>query len=149
MIEALTDNKNRTTSEVRNLFSKKGGNMAGSGSVNWIFEKKGFFLVNKSLIDEDKLMSIVLEAGAEDLTDEGDAFAVKTQPQDFEKVKGALEAKGVKTEASELTMIPKSTIKIAEKSLAEQILALVESLEEHDDVQGVYSNFDIPDELIK
>jgi len=149
LIEALTDNKNRTTSEVRNLLAKKGGNMAGSGSVSWIFEKKGYFLIAKSQIDEDKLMSIVLEAGAEDLTDEGDSFAVKTQPQDFDAVRQALEEKGLKTEAEELTMIPKSTIKISEKPDAEQVLSLVESLEDHDDVQNVYANFDIPDDLIK
>lgn len=149
MIEALTDNKNRTTSEVRNLFAKKGGNMAGSGSVSWIFEKKGYFLVKKGEVNEDKLMSIALEAGAEDFTDEGDSFAIKTQPQDFEKVRQALKEKGVNTDAAELTMIPKSTIKISEKPTAEQVLALIESLEDHDDVQHVYANFDIPDELIK
>jgi YebC/PmpR family DNA-binding regulatory protein len=149
MLDALTDNKNRTTSEVRNIFAKKGGNMAGGGSVGWMFEKKGYFLVKKKVISEDKLMSIVLEAGAEDLTDEGDSFAVKTQPQDFEKVKLALDAAGIDTKAGELTMIPKSTIKITDKSEADAVLTLVESLEEHDDVQNVYSNFDIPDELIK
>lgn len=149
MIEALTDNKNRTTSEVRNLFTKKNGNMAGSGSVSWMFEKKGYFLIKKGQVSEDKLMSIALEAGAEDMTDEGDSFAIKTQPHDFEKVKQALGEKEVKTEAAELTMIPKSTIKVTEKSVAEQVLALMESLEDHDDVQNVYANFDIPDELLK
>jgi len=149
MIEALTDNKNRTTSEVRNLLAKKGGNMAGSGSVSWIFEKKGYFLVKKSEATEDKLMSVALEAGAEDLTDEGDSFAVKTQPQEYEKVKQALQEGGIKTEVADLTMIPKSTVKITEKTAAEQVLALVESLEDHDDVQNVYANFDIPDDLIK
>jgi len=148
MVDALTDNKNRTTSEVRNLFTKKNGNMAGTGSVSWIFEKKGYFLVKKDVITEDKLMSIVLDAGAEDLTDEGDAFAVKTQPQDFEKVKKALEEKGVKTETAELTMIPKSSINVTDKSVAEQILSLVETLEDHDDIQNVYANFDIPDDLL-
>ncbi len=149
MIEALTDNKNRTTSEVRNILAKKSGNMAGSGSVSWMFEKKGYFLVKKGHASEDNLMSIILEAGAEDMTDEGDSFAIKTQPQDYEKVKQALVDKKVPTEAAELTMIPKSTIKIEGRSEAEQILSLVESLEDNDDVQNVYANFDIPDDLIE
>jgi len=149
MIDALTDNKNRTTSEIRNILAKKGGNMAGSGSVSWMFEKKGYFLVKKGHTSEDSLMDIILEAGAEDMTDEGDSFAIKTQPQDYEKVKQALVDKKVPTEAAELTMIPKSTIKIEGASEAQQILALIESLEDNDDVQNVYANFDIPDDLIK
>jgi len=148
LVEALTDNKNRTTSDVRNIFSKKSGNMAGSGSVNWIFEKRGYFLISKSSIDEDSLTAIALEAGAEDLIEESDSYEIKTQPQDFENVKKALEEKGVKLEASELTMIPKSTIKLA-KDKAKVVLGLVEALEEHDDVQNVYANFDIPDDLLK
>ena len=149
MVEVMTDNRNRTTADIRTIFSKKNGNVAGAGSVSWIFEKKGYFLVKKGTIDEDRLMSIALEAGAEDFTDEGDSFAIKTQSQDFEKVKKTLQEKGVATEAAEVTMIPKSNIKIAEKSIAEQVLALVESLEDHDDIQNVYANFDIPDELMK
>ena len=148
IVEALTDNKNRTTSEIRNIFSKKDGNMAGSGSVNWMFEKKGYFLINKSTIDEDSLTAIALEAGAEDLTQEGDSYEVKTQLQDFEKVKKILEKKGVKLDVSEITMIPKSTIKITDEK-AKVVLGLVEALEEHDDVQNVYANFDIPDEVLK
>ena len=148
LVEALTDNKNRTTSDVRNIFSKKSGNMAGSGSVNWMFEKRGYFLISKSSIDEDSLTAIALEAGAEDLTEESDSYEIKTQPQDFENVKKALEEKGVKLEASELTMIPKSTIKLASDK-AKVVLGLVEALEDHDDVQNVYANFDIPDDLLK
>lgn len=149
MVEVLTDNKNRTISEIRNIFAKKGGNMAGNGSVSWIFEKKGYFLVKKGQIDEDKLMSIVLEAGAEDFTDEGDSFAVKTQPQDFEKVKAILQEKGISPETSDITMIPNSSVKITEKQVAEHVLGLMETLEDNDDVQNVYANFDIPDNLLK
>ncbi len=147
-IEALSDNKNRTTSEIRTIFSKKGGNMAGAGSVSWMFEKKGYVVVNRKAIDEEKLMGIVLDAGAEDLVAEEENYGVKTQPQDFYKVKKALEDNSVKTESAEITLIPKSTIKIMGEE-AKKVLDLVDALEEHEDVQNVYANFDIPDELLK
>ena len=147
-IEALTDNKNRLTAEVRSVFTKRGGNLANSGSVNWLFEKKGFFVINKSAVDEDKLMSIIVDAGAEDLSPEGETYEVKSQPQDYEKVRKALEDNNIKTESSEITMIPKSTIKI-EGEKAKQVLKLVEHLEDNDDIQNVYANFDIPDEILK
>ncbi|MBI4706552.1 MAG: YebC/PmpR family DNA-binding transcriptional regulator [Candidatus Omnitrophica bacterium] len=148
MIEALTDNKNRATAELRNILSKKGGNMAGAGSVSWMFTKKGYFLIEKSQIQEDALMDIVLNAGAEDIKTEGDNYEITTPVQDFEKVKQALEAKGVKWQDAELTMVPSSTVKVAGNE-AKQVLSLVESLEEHDDVQQVYANFDIPDEILE
>jgi YebC/PmpR family DNA-binding regulatory protein len=147
-IEALTDNKNRTTSEVRTIFTRKGGNMAGAGSVSWIFEKKGYIVVSKKNIDEDKLMGIVLDAGAEDMVTEEENFAVKTTPQDFYKVKKALEENAIKTESAEITLVPKSTIRVVGEE-AKKILELVDALEEHEDVQNVYANFDIPDELLK
>lgn len=147
-VEALTDNKNRTTSEVRNIFSKYGGNMAGSGSVAWMFEKKGYIAISKETADEDTLMSIALENGAEDLSGEGDTFEIKTLPQDFEKVKKALEDQSIKIESAEVTMIPKSSIKILDDK-AKQLLTLVDSLEDNDDVQNVYANFDIPEDILK
>lgn len=147
-VEGLTDNKNRLTSEVRNIFSKSGGNLAGAGSVNWLFEKKGFFVINKSEVSEDRLMSVILDAGAEDLSSESDTYEVKSQAQDYEKVKKALEDNKIKTESAEVTMIPKSTVKVIGDQ-AKQILRLVEQLEDNDDVQNVYSNFDIPDEILK
>lgn len=146
-IELLTDNKNRTSSEVRNIFSKKGGNMAGAGSVSWIFEKKGYIAVAKSTIEEDRLMSIVLDAGAEDMIIEDAEYGVKTLPQDFFKVKKALEDAKVKIESAELTMLPKNTVKLTGDD-ARKVLELIDSLEEHEDVQNVYANFDIPDEII-
>jgi len=148
MVDVLTDNKNRATGEIRNIFAKKGGNMAGQGSVSWIFEKKGYIVVNKDTIAEDKLMSIVLDAGAEDLKTEETTYAVTTQPGDFEIIKKALEDKNIKIEAAEITNVPKNTIKITGED-AKKLLTLVNELEENDDVQNVYANFDIPDDILK
>jgi YebC/PmpR family DNA-binding regulatory protein len=148
IVEALTDNKNRTTAEVRNLFSKRGGNLAGAGSVSWLFNKKGFIVVNKSKVEEDKLMSIAIESGAEDFKTEEDSYEIITNIKDYEKVKAALTEKAIECEAAELTMIPSSYVKL-QGAQAEQVLSLVESLEDQDDVQNVYANFDIPDEVLQ
>ncbi len=147
-VEALTDNKNRTTAEVRSAFSKCGGNLAGAGAVSWLFEKKGFFIVPVSSIGEDKLMSIVLEAGAEDFSTEEDIYEVKCDPQDFEQVKQALADSSIAPDSAEITMIPKNTVKINDAQTARQILRLADQLEDNDDVQNVYANFDIPDSLL-
>ena len=148
MVEVLTDNKNRTSSAIRNLFAKRGGNMAGQGSVSWMFEKKGYMVIKKELIEEDKLMSIALDAGAEDLKTEESTYAITTQPQDFESVKKAIEENNIKIEAAEITSVPKSTIKVVGDG-AKKLLSLVNELEDNDDVQNVYANFDIPDEVLK
>ena len=148
MVDVLTDNKNRASSDIRNTFSKKGGNMAGQGSVNWIFEKRGYIVVNKSVIEEDKLVSIVLDSGAEDLKTEETTYAITTQPGDFEKVKKALQDNKIKIEASEITSVPKNTIKVTGEN-AKKVLSLVSELEDNDDVQNVYANFDIPDDILK
>lgn len=147
-VEGVSDNKNRTTSEVRTIFSKAGGNMAGAGSVAWMFEKKGYIVVSKKTIDEDKLMGIVLDAGAEDLVVEDENYAVKTAPADFFKVKKAIDDNGIKAEDAEITLLPKSTVKVTGDD-AKKVLNLVDAIEEHEDVQHVYANFDIPDDLIK
>ncbi|MFA5198810.1 MAG: YebC/PmpR family DNA-binding transcriptional regulator [Candidatus Omnitrophota bacterium] len=147
LIDSLTDNKNRTTAEIRNIMSKKGGNMAGAGSVSWMFTQKGYISVAKESIKEDDLMNIVLDAGAEDMKHEGDTYEIFTAIADLENVKQALTDKGIKWIDAELTMIPSSTIKVAGHE-ARQVLSLVETLEEHDDVQQVYANFDIPDEIL-
>jgi len=147
-IEGVSDNKNRTTSEIRTIFSKRGANMAGAGSVAWMFEKKGYIVVSKSAIEEDKLMGIALDAGAEDMIIEDENYGIKTTPADFDKVKKAIEAAGVKVESAETTLLPKSTLKIVGDD-AKKLLELIDALEEHEDVQNVYANFDIPDELIK
>ncbi|MDD4938757.1 MAG: YebC/PmpR family DNA-binding transcriptional regulator [Candidatus Omnitrophica bacterium] len=149
LIEALTDNKNRTTAELRNIMSKKGGNMAGAGSVSYMFSKKGYILIEKAQgPQEDELMSIALDAGAEDFKSDEKNYEITTSAQDFEKVKQAIQDKGIKFQTAEVTMIPSSTIKVAGNE-AKQVLGLVEGLEEHDDVQQVYANFDIPDEILE
>ncbi|MFA6217087.1 MAG: YebC/PmpR family DNA-binding transcriptional regulator [Candidatus Omnitrophota bacterium] len=148
LIEALTDNKNRTTAEVRNILSKKGGSMSGTGAVNWMFAKKGYLLIDKKEIAEDALMNIALDAGAEDIKQDEKNFEIFTSPADLEKVKQALQGKGVKWLTAELSMLPSSTIKLAGPE-AKQVLTLIESLENHDDVQAVYANFDIPDEIME
>ena len=148
LIEALTDNKNRTTAEVRNIMSKKGGNLAGAGSVSWMFTKKGYLLIEKSQAKEDELMSIALDAGAEDFKADDKNYEIITSIQDLENVKQAIQNKGIKWLDAELTMIPSSTIKVAGNE-AKQLLSLVDTLEEHDDVQQVYANFDIPDEILE
>jgi YebC/PmpR family DNA-binding regulatory protein len=148
LIEALTDNKNRTTAEIRNIMSKKGANMAGAGAVSWMFTKKGYILIEKTLAKEDELMTIVLEAGAEDFKSDDKNYEITTSVQGLEKVKQAIQDKGIKWQDAELTMIPSSAVKVAGNE-AKQVLSLVEALEEHDDVQQVYANFDIPDEILE
>lgn len=148
MIEALTDNKNRTTAELRNIFSRKGANMAGQGSVSWLFHKKGCILIDKTRIEEDKLMDIVLEAGAEDLKSEGASYEITTDVKDFEKVKEALKKNGVEWQMAELTMVPSTTVKVVGEE-AKQVLALMDAIEDYEDVQNVYANFDIPDEILE
>jgi len=148
LIEALTDNKNRSTAELRNIMSKKGGNMAGAGSVNWMFTKKGYFLIEKNQSKEDELMTLALDAGAEDFKSDEKNYEIFTAVQDFEKVKQAIDSKGIKCTDAEVTMIPSSTIKLSGND-ARQLLALIDALEEHDDVQQVYANFDIPDEILE
>jgi len=148
MVEALTDNKNRTSAELRNIFSKRGGNMAGSGSVAWIFNKKGYILISKEAVSEEEIFSVAIDAGAEDIKGDDKNYEIITDPKDFESVKLALKEKGIKWELAELTMIPTSTVKL-EGQQAKQLLSLIESLENHDDVQKVYANFDIPDEILE
>ncbi len=147
-IEGVSDNKNRTTAEVRTIFTKRGGNMAGAGSVAWMFEKKGYIVVSKANAEEDKLMGVALDAGAEDMIIEEENYAIKTAPQDFFKVKKAIDDAGIKTEDAEITLLPKNLVKV-EGPDAKKILELVDAIEEHEDVQHVYANFDIPDDLIK
>lgn len=147
LVFILTDNKNRTSSEIRTIFSKRGGNLAGQGAVSWMFEKKGYFVIPKQTIEEDKLMTLVLDAGAEDMQVEESSYSVTTAPNDFDKVKKVLDDNKIKCEVSELSMIPKNTVKVAGDD-AKKVLSLVEELEDHDDVQNVYANFDIPDSEI-
>jgi YebC/PmpR family DNA-binding regulatory protein len=148
IVEVLTDNKNRSTAEVRNIFAKKGANMAGAGSVAWIFTSKGYILVDKTQIGEDELFSLSVDAGAEDMKVGDKNYEIFCDPKDFEKLKSVFESKGIKWEQAELTKLPNSTIKISGND-AKQLLSLIEILEDHDDVQKVYANFDIPDEVLE
>ncbi len=147
-VQCLSDNKNRTASEIRSIFDKKGGNMAGAGSVAWLFEKKGLFVIPTNTISEDKLMDVALNAGAEDLTTEGSSYEVTCAQQDFESVKKALMEKKITWQSAEVTMLPKSLAKVSAEN-AKQVLALIEAFEDHDDVQNVYTNVDIPDEVMR
>jgi len=148
IVEALTDNKNRTAAEIRNIFSKKGGNMAGPGSVSWMFTKKGFIMVKDSSADEDKVFTAALDSGAEDIKTESSLYEITTPIAAFEKVKNALEEASIEIESAEITMIPSSSIQI-EGDDAKQVLALIDLLEDYEDVQNVYANFDIPDEFLE
>ena len=147
LVEVLTDNKNRTVGEIRKLFSRHGGNLGEAGCVAFLFEKKGYIQVDATKVDEDKLMSIALEAGAEDMQREESLFAVTTVPRDFERVRDAIVKGGIQPLSAEITKHPKSTVRLEGKP-AEQMLRLMEELEEHDDVQHVYANFDIPEEIM-
>lgn len=146
MVETITDNKNRTTAELRNIMSKKNGSLGAT--VSWMFTMKGLITVSKDVISEDDLMGIVLDAGAEDLKTGIKSYEVFSIPQNLEKVKAALQAKNIVTEEAEITMVPSNVMKLGE-SEAKQIMALVEALEEHDDVQNVYDNSEISEEIIE
>jgi YebC/PmpR family DNA-binding regulatory protein len=148
IVEVLTDNRNRTVSEIRNIFSKAGGNMGESGCVSWMFHKKGYLVVARAKADEEKLMSLALDAGAEDLQTEDDNFVITTAQNDFEKVKKTLEDAGIPLEVAEVTMVPQTYVKIEGEKVAGQMMRLMETIEDNDDVQNVYANFDIPDELM-
>lgn len=146
--QVLTDNKNRTVSEIRRLFTKHGGNLGETGCVGWLFDKKGLITVEKSQTDEERLLGIVLDAGAEDVRDEDEFFEVVTQPEDFHAVKDRLDHEKVAVASAQVTLIPKNTVNVDAKNV-EQILKLTEELEDHDDVQNVSANFNIPAELLE
>ena len=145
--QVLTDNKNRTVSEIRRMFSKHGGNMGETGCVGWMFDKKGILTVDKSQIDEDRLMDIALDAGAEDVRDEGEVYEVIAPPEDFEKVKERMDQEKIAIASAQVSLVPKNTVDVDAKNV-EQVLKLSEELEDHDDVQNVAANFHIPDELM-
>lgn len=147
MVEIMSDNRNRTVSEIRHLFTKYGGSMGEAGCVSWMFSKKGYIVIEKTAADEEKLMSLVLEAGAEDLRTDEKNFEVITSPEDFEKVKRVLEDNKIPMALAEVTLVPQNYVNLEGKD-AEQILKLMEALEDHDDVQKVHANFDIPEEVI-
>jgi len=149
MINTLTDNRNRTVGEIRHLLTKHGGNLGENGSVSWNFTQKGVIHVPVEGAEEDKVLETVLEAGAEDLSNEGDVFEVTTDPKGFMQVREALDAAGIRVASGQITMIPGSTVKIETEDLARKILKLMDVLDDHEDVQNVSANFDIPEEVLE
>jgi YebC/PmpR family DNA-binding regulatory protein len=145
-IESLSDNKNRAVSEIRHALSKHGGNMGENGCVAWMFDKKGYLVVEKSVIDEEKLMETALEAGAEDVREDGDNFEVITAPEDFEAVKDAIDTAGIESIQAEVTMLPQNMTPL-DGDTALKMIKLIDALEDCDDVQKVYTNADLPDDL--
>ena len=142
LIESVTDNRNRTVAEIRHMFSKNGGNLAAAGAVAWMFEKKGYIVVEKAAKPEEELFDIVIEAGADDLRDDQDNFEIITSPENFESVQTAVKSAGIEPQMAEISMVPQNYIKLAGTD-ARQMLKLMETIEDHDDVQKVYANFDI------
>ncbi len=148
MAQALTDNRNRTVAEIRRLFERNGGSLGASGCVAWMFHKKGIIVVDKDKADEETLLELVLGAGAEDMTDSGDQFEIVTDPQDFAAVKDALDQANIEAASADVAMQPETTTAVAGKE-AEQTMALIEGLEDHDDIQSVAANFDIAQEELE
>jgi len=150
LVETLTDNRNRTSADMRSLFSRNGGNMGEAGSVGWMFERRGVLSVTGKNLDEEKLMEVAIEGGADDLVQDGeDGYTVYCDPSALSEVKEALKSNGYAVGGTELSMVPKTSVEIAKKEDAARVLRLVEILEDHDDVQNVYGNFDIPDEVME
>lgn len=148
MIEIMTDNRNRTAADIRHLFSKNGGNLGETGCVGWMFKKKSLFVVEKEVFsDEEALMMLALDAGAEDFKAEDDSFEITAAPEDYNAIEKMLEENGIEAAAAEISMIPDTTVKLQGKD-AEKMLRLIEALEDHDDVQEVYANYDIDEELM-
>jgi YebC/PmpR family DNA-binding regulatory protein len=148
-VDVLTDNRNRTAGEVRHVFARHDGNLAESGAVAWLFERKGVVLVDRDSADEDELTLAAADAGAEDVAEEGSSFEVICAPEDLQGVREALEASGISVADAEVTMLPKTTVSIEDESVARKVLKLIDGLEENDDVQDVYSNFDIPEHVLE
>ena len=149
IVEALTDNRNRTASEVRHLFGKHDGNLGESGSVAWLFERRGIVLVGADGVDEDELMLAAAEGGADDVDLDGSTYQITTGAESLSAVREAVEAAGFTVESAELTMVPKTTTEIADDGQAKKVLRLVDALEELDDVQEVHANFDIPERVLE
>jgi YebC/PmpR family DNA-binding regulatory protein len=148
IVEAATDNKNRTAAEIRSIFTKNHGNLGSSGSVSYMFHRKGQIIVPRSSIGEERIFELALEAGAEELTNQEDEYVITTAPDQLYAVAEALRKAGVTTESQKFTFIPDTTITVADESVAQQILRLCDALEDDDDVQNVYSNLEIPDEML-
>jgi YebC/PmpR family DNA-binding regulatory protein len=148
LVKVATDNRNRTVSEIRHVFTKNGGNLGELGSVSWMFERKGQILIEKDKAEEDRLMTIALDAGADDLRDDGDSWEVLSRPEAHDAVLQAIQAAGIPTVSAEVAMVPKNLLKLDGKN-AQGMMRLSDALEEHDDVQNVYSNFDVDEKELE
>jgi YebC/PmpR family DNA-binding regulatory protein len=148
LVEALTDNRNRTAAEVRHIFSKSDGNLGESGAVAWLFERRGVLLVDGG-VDEDELTMAAADGGADDVTVDGSTFQVVAQPENLSAVREAIEAAGIAIQSAELTMVPKTTVELEDEAAARKVIRLMDALEENDDVQDVYANFDIPERVLE
>jgi YebC/PmpR family DNA-binding regulatory protein len=146
--EVLTDNRNRTGADVRSIFTRNGGSTAEPGAVSWQFHRKGVIILPRT-IDEDELMLVAMEAGAEDLADQGDTWQLTSAPQDLHQLQKALDDAGIAYDSADLTMLPTTTVPLESEGDARKVLRLIDALEEHDDVQNVYANFDIPDNVLQ
>jgi YebC/PmpR family DNA-binding regulatory protein len=149
IVEALTDNRNRTASDVRHLFAKNDGNLGGSGAVSWLFERRGVVLVPADGADEDELTLAAADGGADDVSLDGSSFQVLTAPESLASVREAIESAGFTIDSAELTMLPKTTVEVADEGNAKKVLRLMDQLEDNDDVQDVYANFDIPERVLE
>ncbi|RKY25101.1 MAG: YebC/PmpR family DNA-binding transcriptional regulator [Planctomycetota bacterium] len=148
MVEALTDNRNRTAPEIKRLFEKHGGSLGTSGCVNWMFSKKGLITVAADQVDEEQLLEIALAAGADDMKTTGGVYEITCEPAAYEKLKETLKEKDIATQVAEISMVPQNTIPVGDEATAKKIISLMEAFEDNDDVQNVYANFDIPDEIM-
>src|SRR5687768_1104224 len=148
LVEVLTDNRNRTGADIRSLFTRSGGNLAEPGAVNWLFERKGVVVV-PGAVEEDTLMEVTLEAGADDLEDEGDTWRVTSGPSELPAVRAALEEAGISFDSADVTMVPSNTVELDTPDAAKAVLRLIDALDDLDDVQDVYANFDVPDEILQ
>ncbi len=148
MVEALTDNRNRTVPEIKRIFERHGGSMGTTGCVSWMFSKKGLITVGAAETDEDQLMEIALNAGADDMQNTGEVYEITCDPAAYEKLKDTLKEKEIPTQVTEISMVPQSTVPIDDESTAKKIISLMDAFEDHDDVQNTYANFDIPDEVV-
>ncbi len=151
LLVTVTDNRNRTAPEIRHLFSRHGGSLGEAGCVAWMFDRKGLITLSKESlsVDPEELMLLLIEEGAEDVREEEDSIEVVTAPDDLDKIKEFLSAQNIKYSTAEVTMVPNSTISVTDKNTAEKVLNLMDALEDHDDTQQVYANFDIPDEVLQ
>ncbi|MHC4113155.1 MAG: YebC/PmpR family DNA-binding transcriptional regulator [Planctomycetota bacterium] len=148
MVEALTDNRNRTTPEVKRIFEKHGCSLGASGCVNWMFTKKGLITVSNEDTDEEQLFEIALNAGANDMQNTGDVYEITCDPAAYEKLKETLKEKEIATQIAEISMVPQNTVPVNDETAAKKIISLMEAFEDHEDVQNTYANFDIPDEIL-